>query len=114
MQFEFQAIETLPRLAWSAQITRNNSVVRVIHGPWVETGGDFFCEGAWNGDFPKAGFPDASIFVGSGAKISDSGVLFVSSSHTLERLHVIHLGTRMVVSNSLAFAFVQAEDWYDG
>ena len=113
MQFEFHAIDTLPKLAWCAQITRNNPIVRVVHGPWVETADDFVCEGAWNGEFSKGQFPDAFVYMGSGARLTDSGVLFSSPSHTVERLHVIEMGTRTLVSNSLAFLLVQADDWCD-
>ncbi|HEX9665713.1 MAG TPA: hypothetical protein VGA95_04050 [Thermodesulfobacteriota bacterium] len=111
MRFNFHVIETLPRLAWCAHITKGNPVVNVYGGPWVETDGDWFCEGAWNGDFSEGNLPDATAFMGSGGKITNEGVLFASPSHTLERLHIIRFDGNILVSNSLAFLLVRAGDW---
>jgi hypothetical protein len=113
MRFNFNVIETLPRLAWCAHITIGNPVISVYGGPWVETGGDWFCEGVWNGDFLTGDFPDASIFMGSGGKITKDGVLFASSTHTLEKLNLVRVDNHIIVSNSLAFLLTQADDWID-
>jgi len=70
MNLVFRKVDTLPRLAWCAKIKRGNRSIEVFHGPWVEVANDFFCEGAWSGDFTSAGF-DTSMFMGTGGKTTD-------------------------------------------
>ncbi len=100
-------------LAWCVRITKDSPLVTVYHGSWCETHEEFFCEGAWNGDFLTGDFTEAPIFMGSGGKITQDGIQFATPTHTLERLHLICLDSVITVSNSLAFLLVQATDWCD-
>ena len=43
------------------------------------------------------------MFAGSGARLSDGGVVFAGPSHLYERLHSVRVGDDLFVSNSLAF-----------
>jgi len=114
MIFEFELVESLPRLAWCARVRRGERVVRVLHGPWVETGGGWFVEGAWDGPFPGGDFLDAATLLGSAGRVTDTGVSFRTASHTLERLQYLRLGEdQVLVSNSLAFLFAEAGDGPD-
>ncbi|HYG79461.1 MAG TPA: hypothetical protein VD861_03695 [Pyrinomonadaceae bacterium] len=113
MRFEFRQIETLPRLAWCARLTKSQQAVVVRHGAWVETREHFFFEGAWNGTFPEGELNGATVCLGSGAALTDAGALFSAPTHMLERLHTIRVGGELVVSNSLAFALAEADDSYD-
>jgi hypothetical protein len=105
----FERIETLPRLAWCVQAERGVPFVRVRLGSDVETGPDFFCEGAWAGEFASTDF-ECSQLMGSGGKLDHDGLLFATPSHTMERLWVIRQADQLVVSNSCAFALAQAGD----
>jgi hypothetical protein len=105
----FERIETLPRLAWCVQAERGVPFVRVRLGSNVETGPDFFCEGAWAGEFASTDF-ECSQLMGSGGKLDHDGLLFATPSHTMERLWVIRQADQLVVSNSCAFALAQAGD----
>lgn len=105
--------ETLPRLAWCASVTEGAGVVRVMHGPWVETWLDGFCEGAWDGPFVAREFAEAQTFVGSGGRITASGVLFASSTNVMSQIFSLRDGDRLVVSNSLPFVLAQASDSLD-
>jgi hypothetical protein len=113
MKFEFKEIQGLPPLAWCAQFTQFESLVTVYHGRAVEIVSDFFFEGAWAGEFSDGGFDDATACVGSGGKITASGVLFATPSHMLERLHTIRVGDQLIVSNSLAFTLAVINDACD-
>lgn len=112
MHFHFHSVDTLPRLAWCAQVERGRDAVTVLHGPWVETGKNFFFEGAWNGDLSD-GFADATVFLGSGGLTEGRAVRFATATHTYERLHLLRLGDRVLVSNSLAFVLARAGDSVD-
>ncbi len=113
MEFQFEPIETLPRLAWCARIKREEDRVVVRHGPWVETRPTFFCEGAWNGEFAE-GRPDlATVFMGSAGVLQDDQILFASPTHCLEKLFVLRNADEVLVSNSLAFVLAEAGDGCD-
>lgn len=118
MRLTFVEEPHLPPLAWTARLVQKNPVVVVRHGSAVETRRSLFFEGAWDGEFSSGRFADALTFSGSGAVLTDEGVLFSSSTHTLDRLHLIRVADSLIVSNSLAFLFQEAEDspdpayWY--
>lgn len=113
MRFAYSEIETLPRLAWCARVVKGGAEVRVEHGPWVEARDGFFFEGGWAGDF-DAGDPAAAVAcLGSGGVLADSGVVFVTPTHMLERLHAVRVGDELLVSNSLAFVLARAGDSCD-
>jgi hypothetical protein len=87
--------------------------VHVIHGSWVETWRDGFCEGAWDGPFAARGFAEAETFVGSGGRLTADGVLFASSTSTMAQIYSLRAGDRLIVSNSLPFLLAQASDALD-
>ena len=113
LKMKFEMSETLPHLAWCARISSQDSQVIICHGDWVETGKDFFFEGAWDGVFSQSAFIDATVCMGSGGKISADGVVFASPTHTLEGLYVMRTHEGIFVSNSLAFLLVKTGDWCD-
>jgi hypothetical protein len=113
LKFVFHRNHALPRLAWCARIERDQDDVEVHLGPWVETGPDFFFEGAWNSEFSRGGFTEADVCTGSGARSVADGILFASPTDTLERLHVLRDRSGVLVSNSLAFVLAQAGDSCD-
>lgn len=113
MRFDYQPRSSLPRLAWCARMRRGSSEITVTHGAWVETRGDRFVEGAWDGGFDDS-VPSAAIACfGSGGELLENGVRFVTPTHMLERLHLIRRGDELVVSNSLVFALVAAGEEVD-
>jgi len=93
----------LPRLAWGVRLRRNESAVRVLHGPWVEVRKNCFFEGAWDGPFESADFDQALTLAGSGGRLTDSGIVFAGPTHMYERLHSLRVNNELFVSNSLAF-----------
>ena len=113
MRLRFRQIDTLPRLAWCAILKKDTEIVDVFHGPWVETNEDYFCEGAWSGDFKSGGF-DSAFFMGSGAKISGERLLVATPNHTLERIFVLKRGAKsLFASNSFAFLLAAANEKVD-
>lgn len=108
MRFDFHRRDDLPRLAWCAALGRGSDVVRVLHGPWVETADDFFLEGAWDGPYGERAFERAVTFAGSGGRLAPGGVTFAGPSHNLERLFSVRVGDALLVSNSMVFLFVRA------
>ena len=73
MRFEFETLHTLPRLAWVAALRRGARAVHVLNGPWVETRGEHFFEGAWDGPVEPGAFDEAITFAGSGGASTVSG-----------------------------------------
>ena len=111
-RFEFRSIPSIPRLAWCARVSRGHMVV-VEHGPWVETRGHFFVEGAWSGDFAEGDFARSVALLGSGARLAGSTVAFSTTTHTMERLQSVRVGNELFVSNSLAYLLLATDDSLD-
>ncbi|MCW5979276.1 MAG: hypothetical protein KIT09_14470 [Bryobacteraceae bacterium] len=103
MTLEFQLEPRLPRLAWAAALRQGTGVVRIIHGPWVETREGGFFEGAWNGPFEEGHFDRAEVFAGSGGRLQNREIVFAGPNHIYEQLLSVRAGDRLFVSNSLAF-----------
>jgi hypothetical protein len=103
MRLEFELIPSLTRLAWAARLRRQDRVVRILHGPWVEIRDDCFFEGAWDGPLEACRFDQALTFAGSGGRRMEDGILFAGPSHIYDRLYSIRTDDELFVSNSLAF-----------
>ncbi len=85
----------------------------MLHGECVEIRDDCFFEGAWDGPFELCRFDQAWTMLGSGARVTGEGVMFVSPSHMYERLHCFRAGAELFVSNSLPFLLVLAGQQLD-
>lgn len=112
-RFQYEGDANLPRMAWCARMRQGLPDTRVLHGPWVEAKADFFCEGAWDGDFERGELETAVSLLGSGARLRGEEVLFATPSHILERLYSVRLREELLISNSLAFLLAQAGDDVD-
>jgi hypothetical protein len=99
-------LEALPPLAWCARV--EPSGVDLWCGAWVETGDDFFWEGAWAGEFAAGGFARCPDRMGSGGRVTAAGLQLVPPSHALERINLVRTEGRAFASNSLPFALAAA------
>lgn len=102
VRFKYEKVDGWPRLAWAARIQRGSDLVRVLHGPWVETKDSWFCEAAWDGAFAEGGFDQTDIIAGSGGRIRGQALRFLSSGSNLDRLHSFLDSEGFLVSNSYA------------
>lgn len=89
MNFNFIKLDNLPRLSWAAQVNKNAETIDVYCGPWIETDGHCFVEGAWNSPFEDKDFEKATVFMGSGGKALSQKAVFSAATHILERLFAI-------------------------
>lgn len=112
MQFLYRLCEHLPRLAWLAEVDLAGDIL-VFHGRDVETAGQYFVEGAWNGRFAEGAFAATECFFGSGATLNALHPTFVSSACTTDYLYYRESGARLLVSNSLPFLLAQSNDSLD-
>ena len=101
-QFHYHVFDSLPKLSWLAEIHAETQQIDVFCGNKVERCSGFFVTGVWDGAFLKADFDHCEAFFGTGAKITEAGVRFVTPSHALERL-VLYRRDTVVVSNSIPF-----------
>jgi hypothetical protein len=90
-----------PKLAWVAVMKPGSDAVSVLHGPCVETGRNWCAEAVWVGNFPEGDFDLTDVITGTGVRLRDDKVVFVSSGDTLNRLHHFEDGQALYVSNSL-------------
>ncbi len=110
-EIKYQLEPAWPALAWLAECTEGSSSLFVRHGPRVETGDSWFCEGVWDGAFDEGGFDRTDIFFGSGARIRSGELVFVSSGSTVDRLQYLAQGNKSLVSNSLACIYAMDSSW---
>ena len=113
MKLSTVPIESLPRLAWLADVNKEANETRLLHGAWVEVRDNFFVEGVWNGEFSDGGFDTADSFFGSGAVIRPGQIVFVSSAGTTDYLYYREVGAAVIVSNSLPFLLAYCHDELD-
>ncbi|WP_076399441.1 hypothetical protein [Insolitispirillum peregrinum] len=84
----------------------------MLHGAAVETHPAWGGDAVWPGAFETPVLTDGYL-LGSAISISGEEVVYSSSFHSLSRLHIISQGSRLIVSNSLAFALALADDELD-
>lgn len=90
-----------PRLGWVAIATHGHESLTVLHGECVETTSSWCAEAVWNGEFKEGGFDQAGLVCGTGVRVREQDVCFVSSADALNRLHWQQSGGTTIVSNSL-------------
>ena len=110
MRLNFHAVPTFPRLAWCVRLEKGSRAADVFHGPWVETREDRFFEGAWDGDFGDGNFDRAENFIGTGARVTDEGLLFAAPTELLSGVFSLRAGDEAWFSNSFANLLVQTGD----
>ena len=89
---------------------KGRDMVEVWHGPWVETRGDWFLEGAWAGPFAEGRFDEAHTLAGSGGRATEDGFIFASSSNMNERIQSVQIADELLVSNSIPFLLAATGD----
>lgn len=109
LALEFVLEEKWPALAWIARCAPGEAVVRVWHGPQVEVRSDWYCEAVWDSDFEVGNLDQTDIVFGSGGRVRDGGVCFVSSGSTVDRLHLLKRAGEIMVSNSLPCLLAQGQ-----
>lgn len=102
MRLRYIPVPHWPRLAWLATCTSSERSIEVRHGPGVETLPHFFCEAAWSGAFTAGDLDQAEVLTGSGGRLREEALTFVSPPSTIDRLQWLETGGVVRVSNSLA------------
>ncbi len=108
--FEYTIVPHWSALAWLAECAKDKPSIRVFHGEWLETKEQWFFEGVWAGTFAEGNFDCTDVVAGSGARIQQDNVIFVSSGSNLDRLHVLKRQDKTLISNSLCCLLA----WVDG
>jgi len=101
MRFSYTVMHAWPPLAWLAHCPRDGARCAVFHGSAVEATDDWFCEAVWDGAFAAGDFDRTDVVFGSGGRLRDGRVTFVSSGSTVDRLHSLETSDAAWVSNSL-------------
>jgi hypothetical protein len=106
----FSLSEGLPTLAWCAELVLGADSVQIYHGSGVEVQADGFVEGAWDGDYSAGDFDRAETMVGSGGRMRASKLIFSPPTNMFMGLASLRLPDRLLISNSVVFALVRAND----
>jgi len=107
-----------PKLAWLAIAPPGADAVEVLHGPCVEAGDGWCAEAVWAGSFDAGDFDRTDLVYGSGVRVRDGRVIFVSPGTGVDRLWYACREATWYVSNSLpallAGARLSLREDYDG
>jgi len=101
MFISYEKKEEWPALAWLAKCKAGSDEIRVFAGEGVEAARDWCCEAVWDGGYADGAFDLTDIVAGTGIRLRDGVVAFVSSGSTVDRLVVVTIGDATFVSNSL-------------
>jgi hypothetical protein len=115
-ELRYQVNESWPRLSWLAECHQDSNQITIHCGPAVERRVHWFCEAVWDDSFETGDFDLTSQVFGSGGRLRDGEITFVSSSFSSDRLQSFHRGNVSYVSNSLAclcaFIDLSIDPWY--
>lgn len=100
-RINYHRVEAWPPLAWLAHCRAGSHEIDVMHGPRVEVTPDFFCEAVWDGSFEAGDFDRTDVVCGSGGRLRDGVLTFVSAGHTVDRLQMLARGDEYWISNAL-------------
>lgn len=100
-RINYHRVDAWPALAWLARCRGKSDVIDVIHGTRVEVTSEFFCEAVWDGPFEAGDFDRTDVVCGSGGRLRDGIVTFVSAGHTVDRLQMLARDDEYWISNSL-------------
>jgi hypothetical protein len=100
VRLRYRLIPDWPALAWTAQSGGRDDVT-VLHGPRLELRDEWCAEAVWDGDFGQGDFDRCDNVFGTGIRCRGEEVVFVSSSHMLDRLWYCRGQGGATVSNSL-------------
>lgn len=101
MRLTCREVTDWPPLAWLARCRTGRDTVAILHGPRVEVGPDWVAEATWADRYAEAGFDRTDLVFGSGARLRDETVTFVSPGTTVDRLQYLRDAAGAWVSNSL-------------
>lgn len=90
-----------PMLSWVAVARKGSNTISVLHGGRVEISSEWCAEAVWDGLFSNGDFDRTDLIFGTGIRVREQAVYFVTSGDTLNRLHWYQDDTGIFVSNSL-------------
>lgn len=107
-RFRFHERPDWPVLAWVARMNVGDGAVNLFHGSRVELSNEWACEAVWDGEFSRGDFDKTDLIFGSGVRVRNNKLLFVSSGTTVDRLVYCELqsGTRFVSNSLVALAAI--------
>ena len=90
-----------PKLSWVCILYAKTKRIKVFHGPMVEINENWLVEGVWNREFSSGDFDLTDLFFGSGLRLREKKIVFVSSGSTFDRLLYCDTKDKFFVSNTL-------------
>jgi len=109
MKLDARPRDDWPKLAWVARCAAGSPAVQVDHGPCVEVTDHGCSEAVWAGPFDAGNFHETDLVVGTGVRVLDDRVVFVTPGNTLDRIWHFHHDREIVLSNSLSALLAVAD-----
>lgn len=101
MNLRFFRKDEWPKLSWVATCAQGEDTVDISHGPMVECGGNWLLEGVWDGDYDSGDFDLTDTIFGTGIRLREEMVTFVSSATGIDRLWYCRIDQFFYIANTL-------------
>lgn len=108
--FSINRYSGLPALAFAAEIIAGRPEIYVLCGEAVETDDLGLIAGAWAGPFKERAIERAATSVGTGLRLTDTGLIAIVGTASASSLFFCQAGSRLIVANALALALAAAND----
>lgn len=100
----------VPALAFAAEIIPGRREIRALCGRAVEVDDCGLIAGAWSSLFKDRAIERAATSVGTALRLTSGGLIAIVGTASASALFFCRTGSRLFVSNTLAFALAAADD----
>ncbi len=116
-QITYLLDDDLPKLGWIVKVDVEKNHILARHGKFLECREEWMVEGIWDQLFNEGSFHDTEVFFGSGMRVVDDSIHFVTSSTLTDRIVLCKDKNIIIVSNSLllllAYTGASLDDEHD-
>ena len=100
----------VPALAFAAEIIPGRREIRALCGRAVEVDDRGLIAGAWSARFKERAIERGATSVGTALRLTSGGLIAIVGTASASALFFCRTGSRLFVSNTLAFALAAADD----
>ena len=115
INIQTEKVDDWPKLAWVAHFDIGSFDLTVYHGSMVEIQDNWMVEAVWAGEFEDGDFDKTDLVFGTGIRLRQDAIVFVSSGTMMDRLWRCSVNNTLYIGNSLpAVLAISGDELRDG